>query len=85
MKELIIKVLKTYLPYFNPETLEQIADDILEIRPANPIDAVKVLNRYCGTSSCNNCHFMTPFGCGFKINTIPIDWHVDDLRSNDNE
>lgn len=84
MKELIIDILKTQLPMVKPEILSRIADDILELRPANPIDAVNVLNRYCSTSSCNNCPFMTPFGCGLKINTIPIDWRVDELRDNNN-
>ena len=83
MKELIIKVLKTYLPYFKPETLEQIADDILEIRPANPKDAVDCLHVYCVNNNCSDCPFYAVFGCAFQMGKPPCSWKL--MPGNDNE
>ena len=81
MKELIIDILKTQLPMVKPEILSQIADDITELTPNNPIDAVEVLHNWCDGSSCFNCPFITPFGCGFHCSSSPNCWKSDELRA----
>lgn len=84
MKELIIDILKTQLPMVKPEILSQIADDILELKPSNPINAVNVLSRNCATVTCGDCPFRTAFGCGFKTGTIPCEWSFTTLRGDNN-
>lgn len=84
MKELIIDILKTHLPMVKTEIITQIADDILELKPSNPIDAVEVLARNCSVVKCTECQFRTAFGCGFKTSTVPAEWSFTKLRGDNN-
>ena len=83
MKELIIDILKTQLPMVKPEILSQIADDILELKPAKPQDAVNCLRVYCANNTCSECPFYAVFGCAFQMGKPPCSWHL--MQGNDNE
>lgn len=74
MKELIIDILKTHLPMVKPEILSQIADDILELKPAKPQDAVDCLRTHCANSTCGNCPYYAVFGCAFQMGKPPCAW-----------